>query len=103
MSTSWLGAIGTTLVILAYFPQIIHLINEHCSAGLSLRAYVVWGMAAILLLSYAISQGDVVFIALQSYQLVATVLICIFTHRYKNSLCEIHGGAPAAQPGDSVS
>ncbi len=96
MTMSWLGGIGMALVVLAYFPQIIHLVNEHCSAGLSFRAYVIWGMAAILLLSYAISQRDVVFIVLQSYQLVATALICVFTHKYKNSLCEIHGGAPTA-------
>jgi uncharacterized protein with PQ loop repeat len=96
MSISWLGGIGTALVIVAYLPQIIHLVDEHCSAGLSFRAYVLWGLAAILLLSYAISQRDMVFIALQSYQLVATVLICFFAHKYEDSLCEIHGGAPAA-------
>lgn len=90
---SWLGGIGTALVIFAYLPQINHLIKEHCSAGLSIRAYAIWGMAAILLLGYAVSRRDAVFIALQSYQLVATALICVFTHKYKNSLCEIHGGA----------
>ena len=92
MPMPWLGYIGTALVILAYIPQIIHLVRERCSAGLSVGAYMMWGVAAMLLLTYAISARDMVFIALQSYQLAATLLICVFCKRYEESLCEIHGG-----------
>jgi uncharacterized protein with PQ loop repeat len=94
MSIHWLGYTGTALVIVAYLPQIIHLVREQCSAGLSAGAYMLWGLAAILLLSYAISTRDPVFVALQSYQLGATVLICFFCKRYEGSLCEDHGGKP---------
>ena len=88
----WVGYGGTALVMLAYLPQILHLLREHCSAGLSVSAYLMWVISAILLLSYAISRGDGVFIALQSYQLIATVLICIYCKKYEHSLCIHHGG-----------
>ncbi len=79
MSNHWLGYTGTTLVILAYLPQIFHLLKEHCSAGLCVRAYLMWVAASLLLLSYAVSQNDGVFIALQGYQLLSTGIICFFS------------------------
>ena len=94
MDLQWLGFLGTGLVILAYFPQLIHLIKERCSAGLSIRAYLIWAIAALLLLSYAISMNDAVFIALQIYQFGATVLILYFGIKYKGHFCETHGGKP---------
>ena len=94
MDLQWLGFIGTGLVVLAYFPQLIHLIKERCSAGLSIGAYFIWAIAALLLLSYAISMNDIVFIALQVYQLAATVLIFYFGIKYKGHFCETHGGKP---------
>lgn len=45
-------------------PQIVHVMKEHCTAGLSLAAYVLWVVAAVLLLSYAVSMRDAVCIAL---------------------------------------
>ena len=93
MEMHWLGCLGTALVILAYLPQIHHLITERCSAGLSVRAYVMWVTSAVLLLTYAVSLGDGVFIALQTYQLVATTVICFCCKKYEHSLCEDHGGA----------
>ena len=94
MSIHWLGYAGTTLVILAYLPQIFHLLKEHCSAGLCVRAYLMWVAASMLLLSYALSQRDGVFIALQGNQLLSTGLICFLSKKYEHSLCEDHGGAP---------
>ncbi len=94
MTIHWLGYAGTRLVILAYLPQIFHLLKERCSAGLCVRAYLMWVAASLLLLSYAISQRDGVFIALQGYQLFTTALICFFSKKYEHSLCEDHGGAP---------
>jgi uncharacterized protein with PQ loop repeat len=92
MSVHWLGYAGTGLVIVAYLPQITHLVREHCSAGVSSGAYLLWGVAAMLLLSYAIAKGDPVFTALQIYQVVATVAICLLSRHYRDSLCEDHGG-----------
>jgi uncharacterized protein with PQ loop repeat len=92
ISTEWLGFTGITLCILGYLPQVIHLIKERCSAGLSTGAYCTWGIAAVLLLSYAISKRDLVFIVLQTYHVGATAVICYFCIKYKGRLCEDHGG-----------
>ena len=97
LTIEYLGFAGTTFCILAYLPQIIHLIKEKCSAGLSESAYITWALASILLLSYSICMRDTVFIVLQSYQLGSTVLICFFCRKYKDSLCEEHGGEPSEQ------
>ena len=97
ITIEYLGFAGMTLCILAYLPQIIHLIKEKCSWGLSESAYIIWAIASMLLLSYAICARDTVFIALQSYQLGSTVLIIFFCRKYKGSLCEEHGGEPSEQ------
>ena len=93
MTIEWLGFAGTSLVVLAYFPQVIHLIKEKCTAGISLGAYLTWTLASVILLSYAISQRDPVFIALQSYQLFATAFILFFSYKHKGCSCALHGGA----------
>ncbi|MGQ0592120.1 MAG: PQ-loop repeat-containing protein [Gammaproteobacteria bacterium] len=51
MSIHWFGYVGTALVIVAYLPQITHLIREKCSAGISFGAYAIWVVAAVLLLT----------------------------------------------------
>lgn len=99
MSAHWLGYAGTALVILAYLPQIAHLVREHCSAGVSIGAYTCWIAAAVLLLCYAITARDVVFIALQGYQLAAASAICCLCKHYEGLLCEDHDPSRAAPPG----
>ncbi len=96
VSIEWLGFAGMALCVLAYLPQIIHLIKEHCSAGLSAGAYFMWGIAALLLLTYAIAKRDPVFISLQSYHVGASALIFYYCLRYRGQLCEEHGGEPLA-------
>jgi hypothetical protein len=66
MSTSWVGFAGTVIVIIAYMPQIIHLVKAQCSAGISLNAYGLWLIASFLLLAHAFNLNDPVFLALQS-------------------------------------
>lgn len=90
MSTSWAGFLGTFLVIIAYMPQILHLVKKQCSAGISLKAYVTWLGSSVLLLAHAFNLNDPVFIALQSYQLGATMTIVVFARKYQDSLCELH-------------
>jgi uncharacterized protein with PQ loop repeat len=92
MSIEWFGYAGTALVIVAYLPQVTHLVREQCSAGVSSGAYFLWGLAAVLLLSYAIAQSDPVFSALQLYQVAATGTIFLLSRYYRGSLCELHGG-----------
>ncbi len=96
VSIEWLGFAGMALCVLAYLPQIIHLIKEHCSAGLSPGAYCMWGIAALVLLVYAIAKRDAVFISLQSYHVGAGALIFYYCLKYRDQLCEEHGGEPLA-------
>lgn len=95
MSLQWIGFIGTGLVVVAYLPQVAHLVRARCASGVSLGAYLVWSLAATLLLAYAIVTADAVFIALQGYQLLALTAIFILAFRHKDRRCELHCGSDA--------
>ena len=104
MSFQWLGFAGTALVVVAYLPQISHLIRARCTAGVSPWAYSVWSVSAVLLFTYAITAGDPVFIALQGYQLLATAVIFALSRKNHGRLCDVHCGtepAPAPHLGTS--
>jgi uncharacterized protein with PQ loop repeat len=88
--TGLAGFVGTTLVIVAYVPQIHHLIKERCTGGISLKAYCLWFAAALLLMTHAIGIQDPVFIMLQGYQLAACGLIVFFCMKYRGAVCETH-------------
>ena len=91
-SIEWLGFAGTVLCMVAYMPQVTQLIKKRCVDGLSTGAYCTWGIAGMFLLCYAITLKDPVFIALQTYQVGATVLIWYYCIKYKGHSCEEHGG-----------
>jgi uncharacterized protein with PQ loop repeat len=88
--TRWIGFLGTALVIIAYLPQIHHLIKERCSAGISVKAYWLWFVAGLLMLVHAAGIQDPVFMALQAYQIGAGALIIYFGSKYRGSICETH-------------
>lgn len=87
-----LGFIGTGVVALAYIPQIHHLIKQHCSAGISIRAYVLWFFASLLFLAHATMNRDVVFIVVQVINLVAIFVIVIYARKYETRMCLAHLG-----------
>jgi uncharacterized protein with PQ loop repeat len=84
------GFLGTILVIIAYLPQTYHLIKKQCSGGISIKAYCMWLVAALLIWVHAIDIHDPIFIAPQSYQLGACGFIVFFCRKYKSSICEMH-------------
>jgi uncharacterized protein with PQ loop repeat len=84
------GFIGTGLVVIAYAPQIRHLIKEHCSAGISIVAYSLWFASAILFLIHATIIWDVVFISVQVVNLIATCIIMIYWKKYQQQMCSTH-------------
>jgi uncharacterized protein with PQ loop repeat len=84
------GFIGTTLVVIAYAPQIHHLIKEHCSAGISIVAYSLWFSASFLFLIHASMIRDVVFILVQVVNLIATCIIMICWKKYQQQMCSTH-------------
>lgn len=92
MSLEWLGFAGTSLVVFAYLPQIAHLFRAKCAAGVSLSAYLVWTTSAVILLIYALTTGDPVFITLQGYQLLALGLIFVLSLKHRDHRCDEHCG-----------
>ena len=94
--TTWVGFVGTALVITAYVPQVVHLIKARCSWGISLGAYALWFAAGILICAHALSLNDPVFIVLQGYNVVATAVIVVFAKKYKQNICIDHRQLAAA-------
>lgn len=92
-----LGFLGIGISCFAYIPQIVHLIREHCSAGISVKAWVLWLLASLLIFLHAYNILDPVFITLQGANTVAMTLIIVLAKRYENMYCEIH--RPAKQIG----
>ena len=87
---SMIGYIGTALVIGAYAPQISHLWIEHCSAGISERAYALWALASALFLSHSIMIGDTVFMVTQLVNMIALAIILVLARRFRNQICAVH-------------
>jgi hypothetical protein len=87
---SMIGYIGTGLVISAYAPQISHLRTEHCSAGISERAYALWALAAAVFLGHSFMIGDAVFMVTQLVNLVAMAIILVLARRFRNQICAAH-------------
>ena len=94
--TTWVGFVGTALVIVAYLPQVVHLIKERCSWGISLGAYSLWLVAGIFICAHAVNLNDPVFIVLQGYNVVATATIAAFAKKYKQNICIDHRQLAAA-------
>ncbi len=81
---------GLGIVLYAYVPQIRHLLQEHCSAGISRRAYVLWLIAAAMLLVHSIMIRDLVFIILQCLVTALTGFILVLAKRYSGQTCPAH-------------
>ena len=89
-ATLILGVVGTGLVIVGYIPQIVHLIKERCTAGISVAAFSLWCTASLLFLIHAAVIRDGVFIGVQTVNLVAGGLIVVFCRRYEGQVCPFH-------------
>lgn len=87
--TQFVGMCGVILSAIAYLPQIIHLIREHCSAGISRKAYFLWCTAAIAILISSLTSRSLVFVLLALTQVIADILILIFSYKYKGT-CGYH-------------
>ena len=87
-----LGWAGTALVIVAYVPQICHLYGEKCAWGISVSTWLIWCVAGVLLLSYAILRNDTLFIVVQVINIAAIVATIILAMR-SNRICPYHARA----------
>lgn len=85
-----IGFVGSGLAIWAYVPQIGHLLRQHCSAGISRRAYAIWLIAALLLAAHAMMIRDAVFISLQIANSFLALLILVLAWKYRGGVCPTH-------------
>ena len=85
-----LGIAGITISMLAYVPQVLHLGREHCSAGISRRAWTMWLVSSVLIGALAVHRHDAVFILLQISSLTSAAAILFLGHRYRGLVCEAH-------------
>ncbi len=84
------GFAGTLIVFVAYLPQIVHLVKEHCSAGVSLWAFALWLVASILLFAHAALIPDTVFMVMQGVNTLASAVILFFGWLYRGQTCAVH-------------
>lgn len=87
------GFAGTALVAAAYMPQILHLIKERCSGGVSEAAFLLWFLASALLLVHAVIIHDIVFSVLQGINAAFNSLVLIYAHLFERGVCPIHSSA----------
>jgi uncharacterized protein with PQ loop repeat len=85
-----LGIAGISIGVLAYMPQVVHLWREHCSAGISSRAWAMWLTSSFLIGALALHRHDPVFIALQASSVASAAVIMLLAHRYRGMICEAH-------------
>jgi lipid-A-disaccharide synthase-like uncharacterized protein len=84
------GVTGIVLSVLAYLPQVIHLARQHCSAGVSGRAWSMWLASSVMVGALALHRDDPVFILLQVSTLLSAAVIVVLVHRYRGMMCATH-------------
>jgi lipid-A-disaccharide synthase-like uncharacterized protein len=85
-----LGILGIGISVAAYVPQVTHLAREHCSAGVSSRAWSMWLIGGLLVGALAAHRGDPIFILLQISSLTSSGAILYLSRRYKGMACASH-------------
>jgi lipid-A-disaccharide synthase-like uncharacterized protein len=96
-----LGITGIAISVLAYLPQVVHLAREHCSAGVSSRAWSMWLLSSLLIGALALHRHDVVFVLLQISSLTSAAIILFLAQRYRGMVCETHArGYPRQRVSD---
>jgi lipid-A-disaccharide synthase-like uncharacterized protein len=84
-----IGWVGTALVVIAYLPQIYHLLVQKCAWGISILTWVIWLIGSLMLLVYCILRVDLLFIVVQSINITA-IGTTIFLARRSNRICPHH-------------
>ena len=85
-----IGIAGIAISVAAYVPQVVHLTREHCSAGISSRAWTMWFIGALFVGLLALRRGDPVFILLQASSVTSAAAILYLARKYKGMSCPTH-------------
>ena len=96
-----IGWVGTALVVIAYVPQIYHLLVEKCAWGISILTWIIWLVGSLLLLAYCILRRDFLFIVVQSINITA-IITTIFLARRSTRICPYHLGVVEARSHPAV-
>ena len=83
MTPHWVGIAGTTLVMLAFVPQIALLLRTRRAGALSVKSNSLNATASGVLLAYALLRGDLIFIAVTAFQLAAAIVIVVLNILYR--------------------
>ena len=95
-----LGIAGIAISVIAYLPQVVHIAKEHCSAGVSRRAWAMWLLSSLLIGALAFHRHDLVFVLLQISSLTSAAVILFLAQRYRGMVCETHArGYPRQRVG----
>ncbi len=92
-----IGWVGTALVVVAYFPQIHHLVVERCAWGISLLTWLIWLFSSTLLLTYCILRREFLMSFVQGVNIAAIVTTIILVRR-SNQVCPYHRQAAGTTP-----
>jgi len=87
VSLEIIGLIGAVLTVIAYLPQAIHIKKEHCSGGISRNSWLIWLLATTLLLIYAVTTNNKIFILLEIVNVIAIIIILIMIKIYGKRVC----------------
>ena len=79
----WVGMVGTTLIMLAFVPQIALLLRTRRAGALSVKSNALNATASGVLLGYALLRGDLIFIAVMGFQLAAAIVIVVLNIVYR--------------------
>jgi uncharacterized protein with PQ loop repeat len=79
----WVGMVGTTLIMLAFVPQIALLLRTRRAGALSVKSNALNATASGVLLGYALLRGDLIFIAAMGFQLAAAIVIVVLNIVYR--------------------
>lgn len=85
-----LGMVGIALSVVAYLPQVRHLVRNQCSAGVSSRAWSLWLASSLMVGALAIYRRDYVFVSLAASSLFFSAAILVLARRYKDMACSTH-------------
>lgn len=85
-----LGSAGVAISVAAYVPQVVHLGRQHCSVGVSSRAWAMWLVSSLLVGALAVHRGELVFILLQVFSLTSAATILFLARKYRGGVCELH-------------
>ncbi len=83
MTPHWVGIVGTALIMLAFVPQIALLLRTRRAGGLSVKSNALNATSSGVLFMYALLRGDIIFIAVMGFQLVAATLILALNVLYR--------------------